>query len=135
MLAEIKSWGKDPENRMKKRERPKWNPTNRADVVKDRRKRENLEQKRKSKLQGRGLDKDGMITFDMEECRKFLNKVDKRAANSELYNGWESMHPAKVSNTAYWQRWMICTPPENVDRPIHDQSAAEKTQKAKKKKH
>ena len=76
-------------------------------------------------MQGRGLDKDGMITFDMEECRKFLNKVDKRAANSELYNGWEGMHPAKVSNTAYWQRWMICTPPENVDRPIHDQSAAE----------
>ena len=36
MLAEIKSWGKDPENRMKKRERPKWNPTNRADVVRDR---------------------------------------------------------------------------------------------------
>ena len=133
MLAEIKSWGKDPENRMKKRERPKWNPTNRADVVKDRRKQERLDKKRISKLQGRGLDKDGMITFNMEECRKFLNKVDKRAANSELYKGWEGMYPAKVSNTAYWQRWMICTPPENVDRPIHDQSTDQKKEKAKKK--
>ena len=87
MLAEIKSWGKDPENRMKKCERPKWNPTNRADVVRDRL-AENLKiRKEKNAIKGKGLDEHGMITFDMEDCRKFLNKVDKRAADSQLYNG------------------------------------------------
>ena len=137
MLAEIKSWGKDPENRMKKRERPKWNPTNRADVVRDRlaelKKVEIKKNKEKSMLKGKGLDADGMITFDMEECRKFLNKVDKRAAASELYNGFDTLHPAKISSTAYWQRWMVCTPPENVDRPVRLSTETSKKEMAKKK--
>eukprot|EP00942_MAST-04A_sp_MAST-4A-sp1_P011963 g11963.t1 len=137
MLAEIKSWGKDPENRMKKRERPKWNPTNRADVVRDRlaelKKVEIKKNKEKSMLKGKGLDADGMITFDMEECRKFLNKVDKRAAASELYNGFDTLHPAKISSTAYWQRWMVCTPPENVDRPVRQSTETSKKEMAKKK--
>jgi hypothetical protein len=123
MLTEIKSWGRDPENRMKKQDRPKWNPTCRADVVRDR-----LAKVKKSKLDGMtekelsGLDEHGMIKFNMEECRKFLNTVDKRAAESNLYKSFEQMFPAKISTTPFMERWMVCTPPENVDRPARQSS-------------
>ena len=112
-------------------------PNKPKDVVRDRlaelKKVEIKKNKEKSMLKGKGLDADGMITFDMEECRKFLNKVDKRAAASELYNGFDTLHPAKISSTAYWQRWMVCTPPENVDRPVRLSTETSKKEMTKKK--
>ena len=121
MLAEIKSWGRDPENKMKKRQRPKWNPTSRADVVKDRKTKLENETKTAKVITHDSLSELGRLsqsdsTFNMEECRKFLNSVDKTAANSRLYREFDSRNPSQVSTTPYWQRWMVCTPPENVDR-------------------
>ena len=74
MLAEIKSWGRDPENKMKKRQRPKWNPTSRADVVKDRKTKLENETKTAKVITHDSLSELGRLsqsdsTFNMEECR------------------------------------------------------------------